>query len=92
MERVGMSLLVTISIGLGIGVMVELLLPGHRLSELVLAVFLGIAGALLARVLGVWAGWFGTEDPSSFIASVFGAVIVLLLYGVFFRCGRKRHG
>jgi uncharacterized membrane protein YeaQ/YmgE (transglycosylase-associated protein family) len=40
-----MNLVVSILIGLAIGVMVELLLPGHTPSELVLAVLLGVAGA-----------------------------------------------
>ena len=35
-------------IGVAVGAMVELLLPGHHASELVLAMLLGIAGALLA--------------------------------------------
>ena len=46
------NLVVTILIGVGVGVMVELLLPGHTLGELALAVCLGIAGALLARYVG----------------------------------------
>ena len=51
-----MDLVMTILIGLAMGVMVELLLPGHTFAELVLAMVLGIAGALLARLVGTWAG------------------------------------
>jgi uncharacterized membrane protein YeaQ/YmgE (transglycosylase-associated protein family) len=85
-----MNLLVSILIGLGIGVMVELLLPGHTPSELVLAIFLGVAGALLARFVGEWGGWFESDDPQSFVAAGIGAIIVLLLYGAFFRRNRRR--
>jgi uncharacterized membrane protein YeaQ/YmgE (transglycosylase-associated protein family) len=85
-----MSLAVVILIGVGVGVMVELLLPGHTPGELVLAIFLGVAGALLARLIGERAGWFGAEEPESFIAAVLGAVVMLLFYGAFFR--RIWHG
>jgi uncharacterized membrane protein YeaQ/YmgE (transglycosylase-associated protein family) len=84
-----MDLIVAILIGLGIGVMVELLLPGHTLAELFLAMTLGVAGALLARYIGAIAGWYSTGEPVSFLASCLGAIGVLLLYGAFFR--RKRN-
>ena len=56
---------VSILIGLAIGVMVELLLPGHTASELVLAILLGVAGTLLARFVGERGGWFGPAEPES---------------------------
>jgi uncharacterized membrane protein YeaQ/YmgE (transglycosylase-associated protein family) len=86
-----MDLVVTIVIGVGIGTMVELLLPGHTPGELVLAMVLGIAGALLARYIGEIAGWYGTNEPASFLASSVGAILVLLLYGGLFWRGRREH-
>ena len=83
-----MNLIVTILIGLAVGAMVELLLPGHNPSELVLAMLLGIAGALLARVVGYRFGWYGADEPAGFVSSVVGAVFILLLYGAVFR---KKH-
>ena len=80
-----MDLAVTILIGVGVGVMVELLLPGHTMNELILAMSLGVAGALWARYIGQTGGWFGAGEPWSFIASALGAVAVLVVYGVFFR-------
>jgi uncharacterized membrane protein YeaQ/YmgE (transglycosylase-associated protein family) len=71
--------------------MVELLLPAHTPGELVLAMVLGIAGALLARYIGEIAGWYGTNEPASFLASSVGAILVLLLYGGLFRRGRREH-
>lgn len=78
-----MILVVTILIGLGVGVMVELLLPGHTPLELLLAICLGVAGALVARLIGERAGWFSADDPASYVISLFGAVLVLLAYGAF---------
>jgi len=80
-----MNLIVTILIGLASGAMVELLLPGHKPSELVLAMLLGIAGALLARLAGYWLEWYGSDEPGEFVLSVMGAIFVLLLYGAVFR-------
>jgi len=86
-----MELVVVILIGLGIGAMVELLLPGHTASELFLAMVLGIAGALLARYIGGMAGWFATDEPVSYLASCAGAVAVLLIYGGLFRRNGRHH-
>ena len=85
-----MNLVLTILIGVGIGVMVELLFPGHTMSELMLAMGLGVAGALLTRYIGEKGGWFGTEEPESFVSSALGAIVVLLLYGIFFRRSKRR--
>jgi uncharacterized membrane protein YeaQ/YmgE (transglycosylase-associated protein family) len=88
-----MTLAITILIGVAIGAMVELLLPGHSLAELVLAMLLGTAGALLGRLFGERTGLYGTDEPMAIIASVIGAIIVLAIYGVLFRRGKtsRRH-
>ena len=87
-----MDLVMTVLIGLAVGVMVELVLPGHTFGELVLAMFLGIAGALLTHLLGTWQGVFNTDEPQAYVASVVGAIVVLLLYGFFFRRHWRRRG
>jgi uncharacterized membrane protein YeaQ/YmgE (transglycosylase-associated protein family) len=79
-------------IGLAVGVMVELVLPGHTFAELVLAMFLGIVGALLARLTGIWEDFFQADDPGEFLGALLGAIVVLLLYGVLFRRWWKRRG
>ena len=85
-----MDLAVTMLIGVAVGAMVELLLPGHHTSELILAMLLGVAGALLARFTGSYFGWFEPDLPAGFISSVAGAIIMLLIYGALFR-RRGRH-
>ena len=80
-----MDLLVTILIGVGIGTRVELLLPGHHMSELILAMLLGVAGSLVTQFAGQWAGWYAEGEPIAFVVSVLGAVLTLVLYGAVFR-------
>ncbi|MGO8675644.1 MAG: GlsB/YeaQ/YmgE family stress response membrane protein [Limisphaerales bacterium] len=80
-----MNLALTILIGMGVGAAVILILPGHHLAELVQAMLLGIAGALLARFIGERAGWFGTQEPDSFLASALGAIVILALYRLLVR-------
>jgi uncharacterized membrane protein YeaQ/YmgE (transglycosylase-associated protein family) len=86
-----MNLLLAILIGMAAGTMVELLLPGHRPGELVLAMLLGISGALVARYLGEMAGWYGTDEAAGFLACLVGAVAVLLAYGALFGRLHRRH-
>lgn len=80
-----MDLIVTFLIGVAIGAMVELLIPGHRGSEVALAMLLGAAGAILARFVGGMGGWFEVDESTSYVASALGAVVVLLIYGALFR-------
>ena len=44
--------------------MVELLLPGHHASELMLAMLLGVMGALVAQYIGRVMGWYGAAEPA----------------------------
>ena len=87
-----MTLVITILIGVAIGAMVELLLPGHSAAELVLAL-LGTAGALLGRLFGERTRLYGTDEPMAVIGSVISAIVVLAIYGLLFRRGKtsQRH-
>jgi len=80
-----MNLLVTILIGIAVGAFVELILPGHHASELLLAMSLGAMGALLAQFLGEMMEWWEPGDATSFLASIAGAVAALLIWGLLFR-------
>ena len=81
-----MDLIVTMLIGHR--TLLELLLPGNTPGELLLAVLIGTAGALLARFVGERGKWFEDGDPQSFVAAAAGAIIVLLIYGA---VGRQKN-
>jgi uncharacterized membrane protein YeaQ/YmgE (transglycosylase-associated protein family) len=43
---------------------------------------LGVVGSMLAGYLGRAAGWYAEGEPVGFIASVAGAIIILLVFRV----------
>jgi uncharacterized membrane protein YeaQ/YmgE (transglycosylase-associated protein family) len=75
-----MHILGTLFIGLIVGIVAKLLMPGRDPGGFIITALLGIAGAFVAKFLGNQLGWYGPDEPAGFIASVIGAVILLLLY------------
>lgn len=74
------SWLVIIVLGGLAGALAKLLMPGRDPGGCIVTILLGIAGALLAGYLGKLLGWYKQGEPSSFIAAVVGAFIILLIY------------
>lgn len=85
-----MEILWTILIGLAVGAVAKLLMPGDDPGGFIITTLLGIAGAFLARFVGERAGWYAPGEAAGFIASVVGAIVLLLLYRLMF--GRRRVG
>jgi uncharacterized membrane protein YeaQ/YmgE (transglycosylase-associated protein family) len=67
-------------IGLVIGMLAKFLTPGREPSGCIVTGFLGIGGSLLATWAGEQLGLYGPGQSAGFIASVIGAVVILLLY------------
>ena len=78
------TLLYTILIGLVIGVVAKLLMPGRDPGGCIITILLGIAGSFLAAYLGRAMGWYHEGEPAGFIFSVVGAMVLLLIYRMFF--------
>ena len=70
----------TLVIGLVIGAVAKLLMPGKDPGGCIITILLGVAGAFVAGYIGRVAGWYQPGQPAGFIASVIGAMILLLLY------------
>jgi uncharacterized membrane protein YeaQ/YmgE (transglycosylase-associated protein family) len=83
-----MTILGTILIGLLVGAVAKLVMPGKDPGGIIVTILIGIAGAFVARYLGQGIGWYGPNDAAGFIASVIGAMLLLLLYRLLFR-GRR---
>jgi uncharacterized membrane protein YeaQ/YmgE (transglycosylase-associated protein family) len=75
--------------GLIVGAVAKLLMPGRDPGGFIVTMLLGIAGALVGGFLGRAAGWYGPNDPAGFLMSLFGAIVLLLLYRVII--GRRSH-
>ena len=74
------GILGTLIIGLLVGAVAKLLMPGKDPGGCIITILLGIAGAFIAGYLGRALGWYHEGDPVGFIASVIGAILLLLIY------------
>lgn len=78
----------TLIIGLIVGAIAKLLMPGRDPGGCIITILLGIAGAFVAGYLGRLIGWYEPGQPAGFIASIIGAMILLLVYRLII--GRRR--
>jgi uncharacterized membrane protein YeaQ/YmgE (transglycosylase-associated protein family) len=75
-----MSFLWMLVVGLVVGAIAKLFMPGRDPGGVIITMLIGIAGALIAGFLGRAVGWYAEGEPAGFIASILGAVILLALY------------
>ena len=80
-----MGIIWTIIVGLVVGAVAKLLMPGRDPGGFIITILLGIAGAFVASYLGQAIGWYKAGESAGFIASVVGAIILLLLYRFIFK-------
>jgi len=85
-----MHLLWMIIVGLIVGALAKLIMPGHDPGGIVVTILLGIGGSILAGFLGRAVGWYAEGQPVGFIASVIGAIIILAIYRIII--GRRAGG
>ena len=73
-----MGFLWTLIIGLVVGAIAKLLMPGRDPGGIIVTMLIGVAGALLAGFLGRALGWYSqpNEGPG-IIASIIGAMVLL---------------
>ena len=77
-----MHILWTIIIGFVIGLLARALKPGDDKLGLIMTTILGIAGAMLAKFIGQALGWYRPNEAAGFIASVVGAILLLVIFGL----------
>lgn len=79
-----MSILWTIIIGFIAGVIAKIVTPGKNEPKgFVLTTILGIVGAFVASFLGQALGFYRPGEGAGFIGAIIGAVVVLLVWGIF---------
>ena len=69
-------------IGFVVGLLARAILPGTQSLGIILTAVLGIAGAFLAGFAGQAMGLYVSGQPAGFIASVVGAIVLLLVVGL----------
>lgn len=75
-----MHFLWMIVIGLIVGALAKLIMPGRDPGGVIVTILLGIAGSLIAGLIGRAVGWYQPGQSAGFIASIIGAVILLAIY------------
>lgn len=66
--------------GLVVGAIAKFLTPGKDPGGCLITIIIGIAGSILAGFLGRSAGWYTEGQPVGYIASILGAILLLLGY------------
>ena len=69
-----------IIIGLVVGALAKFIMPGKDPGGIIVTMFIGIVGALIAGFLGRALGWYHEGEPAGFIASIVGAILLLIMY------------
>ncbi len=67
-------------IGLIVGAIAKLIMPGKDPGGIIITMLLGVAGAVVASLVGRLAGWYTTNEAPGILASIVGALIILAIY------------
>jgi uncharacterized membrane protein YeaQ/YmgE (transglycosylase-associated protein family) len=88
-----MGIIGWIVLGLIVGVIAKLILPGRQGGGWILTLILGVVGAFLGGFIGklvFGVGLGGFFDIRTWLLAIVGAIIVLLIVGLFTRGSRSR--
>jgi uncharacterized membrane protein YeaQ/YmgE (transglycosylase-associated protein family) len=88
-----MHLLWMLIIGLVVGALAKLIMPGRQGGGIVATMLIGLVGSFAAGLIGRGLGWYGPEgDGPGILASTLGALVVLAIYGFATRGHRTAGG
>jgi uncharacterized membrane protein YeaQ/YmgE (transglycosylase-associated protein family) len=76
-----MGLITTIIVGLIVGAIARLIMPGDQQMGWIMTGLLGIGGSLAAGYVGQALGMYAVGQPAGWIASVVGALVLLFVVG-----------
>lgn len=77
-----MGIVWTLVIGLVVGAVAKLIMPGTQGGGIIVTIILGIVGSFVATFIGQALGWYPQGARAGFVASVIGAIVVLWIYGL----------
>lgn len=75
-----MAFLGTIFVGLVVGLIARAIKPGDDKMGWIMTIVLGILGSLAAGYVGRAMGLYQPGQPAGWIASVIGAIVLLVIY------------
>jgi len=75
--------IMTFIIGLVVGIIAKFLMPGKDPGGFIITAILGIIGSFVATWIGKTMGWYQEGQSAGWIASIIGAIILLLIYRMF---------
>ena len=70
----------TLITGLIVGAIAKFLTPGREPSGFLITICIGIGGSILATFLLRAVGWYKEGQSAHFLASLFGAILLLTIY------------
>ena len=80
-----MHIVYMLVIGLVVGALAKLVMPGRDPGGIIITIALGVAGSLLAGLIGREMHWYGATQGAGFIASILGALVLLVGYRLIVR-------
>jgi uncharacterized membrane protein YeaQ/YmgE (transglycosylase-associated protein family) len=80
-----MGILTMIIVGFIVGLLARAIKPGNDRMGIVLTTVVGILGSLLAGWAGERMGYYTPGQPAGWIASILGAIVLLVIVSLFRR-------
>jgi uncharacterized membrane protein YeaQ/YmgE (transglycosylase-associated protein family) len=75
-----MHIITTLIVGLVVGALAKLFMPGKDPGGIIITIVLGVAGAFLARLIGRGVGWYEAGQTPGILLSIIGAMVLLIAY------------
>ncbi len=76
------SLISALFVGLIVGLIARAIKPGNDKLGWTMTSLLGVGGSLVASYGGAALGWYPPGAPVGWIASIIGAIVLLVVYGL----------
>jgi uncharacterized membrane protein YeaQ/YmgE (transglycosylase-associated protein family) len=75
-----MNILWTLIVGLVVGALAKLIMPGRDPGGIIITMLLGIAGAFVGTIVGRAMGLYRSGEGAGWILSIVGAILLLAIY------------
>jgi uncharacterized membrane protein YeaQ/YmgE (transglycosylase-associated protein family) len=80
-REVLMGIVIALIVGLLVGALAKLIMPGKDPGGILITALLGVAGSVVAFLVGRSVGWYGDSgEGPGIVASILGALLVLAAY------------